>query len=74
MYLCKSGFINEFKDKINCKSQKLQIVTSRRINSTRKINSTLNNPNKHKINSTTSRITFDPLELKPNTYKVLVTI
>jgi len=45
MYLCKSGFINEFKTKINCRSQKLQIVASSGITSINKINSTLNHPN-----------------------------
>jgi len=38
MYICKSGFIDEFKAKVNCRSQKLQIVASSRINSTSKIN------------------------------------
>jgi hypothetical protein len=45
IYLCKSGFNNKFNAKINCKSQKLQIVASSRINSTSKINSSLNHPN-----------------------------
>jgi hypothetical protein len=47
IYLCKSGYSNKFKAKINCRSQKLQIVASSRINSTstNKINSPLIHPN-----------------------------
>jgi hypothetical protein len=45
IYLYKSGFNNKFKTKINCRSQKLQIVASNVINSTKKINSPLNHPN-----------------------------
>lgn len=36
---------NKFKAKINCRSQKLQILTSSKINFTSKINSPLNHPN-----------------------------
>ena len=45
----KSGFNNKFKAKINCRSQKLQILASGRINSTRNINSPSNNPNMIKL-------------------------
>ena len=55
MYSCKSGFNNNFKAKINCKSQKLQILASNRINSTSKINCTFKSPKHDIINSTTSR-------------------
>jgi hypothetical protein len=45
IYLYKNEFNNKFRAKINCRSQKLQIVVSNRINSTSKINSPLNHPN-----------------------------
>lgn len=45
IYLCKSEFSNKFKPKINCRSQKLQVIDSSRINSTREINYNLNHPN-----------------------------
>ena len=38
MYLCISGFDNNFKDEINFRRQKLQIITSNKINHTTKIN------------------------------------
>jgi len=49
MHSCKSGFSNNFKAKINCKSPKLQILASNRINSISKINCTLNHLNKINI-------------------------
>lgn len=45
MFFYKSGFNNKFKARIHCRSQKLRIVASSKINSTRKINSTLNHLN-----------------------------
>ena len=48
MYLYKSGFLNIFKVKMNCRSQKLTILPSSKINSTNEINSLLNHPNMRK--------------------------
>jgi len=66
MNLCKIYFKYKFKSKINCRRQKLQILTSRRIKSTSKINSSLNHLNMIKTNSSTNIITFDPPNLKPH--------
>jgi len=56
MHLCKSGFSNEIKDKINCRSQNLQIVASSRINSISKINFTFKSSKHHKITFWPSRV------------------